>query len=156
MTCFQQLYPLDDRCKNIRGGSRESKVVCFLREHEPKFIHNTTIVTYNCNRTHRRRIDHRMLVDNTIIAVETDEHQHKYYNKKDEEIRHDDLYMIFSGKWIFIRFNVDSYSVNGIKKDPPLDSRLKVLLEEIEKHKIRISNDENQGLVEIVKLYFDE
>ena len=57
--------------------------------------------------------------------------------------------MIYSGKWIFIRFNPDSYSVNGIKKDPQLDSSLLVLLEEIEKQTIRIGNDENTELVEI-------
>ena len=28
---------------------------------------------------------------------------HRYYDKK--EIRYDDLYMVYSEKWIFIRFN---------------------------------------------------
>ena len=35
--------------------------------------------------------------------------KHSSYDKEDEKIRYDDLYMVFSGKWVFIRFNPDSY-----------------------------------------------
>ena len=117
----------------------------YLRDHQPGFIHNSTILLA----TAIGHIEYHLWIQNTIIALETDEKQHRYYDRKKEEIRYDDLYMIYSGKWIFIRFNPDSYSVNGIKKDPQLDSSLLVLLEEIEKQTIRIGNDENTELVEI-------
>jgi hypothetical protein len=43
-------------------------------------------------------VDHRKLIGNTMLAVETDENAHRGYDEKDEEIRYDDLYMIHSGK----------------------------------------------------------
>jgi hypothetical protein len=72
------------------------------------FIHDTPLHTGNCDCTHRRRIDHRKLIGNTILAIETDEFGHRGYDKTDEDIRYDDVYMIHSGKWIFIRFNPDT------------------------------------------------
>ena len=73
------------------------------------FQHDKSLSTGHCNCNHRRRIDHRKLIGNTLLVIETDENQHKSYDKMDEEIRHDDLYMAFSGKWIYIRFNPDKY-----------------------------------------------
>ena len=55
----------------------------------------------NCECIHKRRVDLRVLIHNTILAIEIDENQHKYRNQDDETIRYDDLYMIHSGKWIF-------------------------------------------------------
>ena len=51
----------------------------------------------------KRRIDLRMLINNTILSIEVDEHQHKKYIKYDENIRYENLFMDFSGKYIFIR-----------------------------------------------------
>ena len=62
-----------------------------------------------CDCSIRRRIDHRKLIGNTLIAVETDEFQHKRYDEQDEKDRYDDLYMAHSGKWVFIRFNPDPF-----------------------------------------------
>ena len=56
------------------------------------FVHDHPLYTGHCDCTHRRRIDHRKLIGNTMT-----------YDKMDEEIRYDDLYMIYSGKWIYIR-----------------------------------------------------
>jgi hypothetical protein len=41
------------------------------------FIHDTPLYTDNCDCTHRRRIDHRKLIGNTILAIETDEFGHR-------------------------------------------------------------------------------
>ena len=112
------------------------------------FIHDKPLYTENCDCTHRRRIDHRKLIGNTILAVETDEFGHRGYDQKDEEIRYDDLYMIHSGKWIFIRFNPDD---NISKVD--IDDKLDKLIETIENCIDRIENDENTELLEIYKLY---
>ena len=77
-----------------------------------------------------------------------DEFAHRYYDKKDEEIRYNDVYMIHSGKWIFIRFNPDD--TKTIKVD--IEDKLICLIETIQKHIDRIENEEP---VEIHPLYFD-
>jgi hypothetical protein len=112
------------------------------------FVHDRPLYTGNCDCTHRRRIDHRKLIGNTILAVETDEFGHRGYDQHDEEIRYYDLYMIHSGKWIFIRFNPDD---NISKVD--IEDKLDKLIETIEDCIDRINNDENTELVEIIKLY---
>jgi hypothetical protein len=88
------------------------------------------------------------LIGNTILAVETDEFAHRGYDPKDEEIRYDDVYMIHSGKWIFIRFNPDS---NISKID--IADKLDKLIETMEDCITRIEREENTELVEIIKLY---
>ena len=95
-----------------------------------------------------RVIDHRKLIGNTILAIETDEFGHRGYDQKDEEIRYDDVYMIHSGKWIFIRFNPDT---NVSKID--IHHKLFKLIETMEYCINRIKNEENTELVEIIKLY---
>jgi hypothetical protein len=112
------------------------------------FVHNKPLYTGNCDCTHRRRIDHRKLIGNTILAVETDEFGHRGYDQHDEEIRYDDLYMIHSGKWIFIRFNPD----NNISK-VDIDDKLDKLIETMEECIDRIEREENIELLEIIKLY---
>jgi hypothetical protein len=84
-----------------------------------------------------------------MLAIETDEFGHRSYDQADEEIRYDDLYMVHSGKWVFVRFNPDG------GKGVDLDDMIDVLLREVEDQMERIEADENQDLVEIVKLYFD-
>lgn len=83
--------------------------------------------------------------------METDEFAHRDYDKKDEETRYDDLYMIHSGKWIFIRFNPDPTA----NCDTDLEDRIEVLLNEMEKQIGRIKQGENTEPVEIVRLYYD-
>jgi hypothetical protein len=112
------------------------------------FIHDTPLYTGNCDCTHRRRIDHRKLIGNTILAIETDEFGHRSYDKKDEEIRYDDVYMIHSGKWIFIRFNPDT---NVSKID--IQDKLDKLVETINENIYRIEQEKNIELIEIIKLY---
>jgi hypothetical protein len=84
-----------------------------------------------------------------MLATETDEYCHRGYDKTDEEIRYDDLYMIHSGKWIFIRFNPDS---NVSKVD--IDDKLDTLIETMTECMGRIEREENMELVEIIKLYY--
>ena len=119
-----------------------------INENFEEFIHDKPLFTGNCNCTHRRRIDHRKLIGNTILAVETDEFGHRGYDQKDEEIRYDDLFMIHSGNWIFIRFNPDD---NFSKVD--IADKLDKLIETMKNCIDQIENDENTELVEIIKLY---
>ena len=62
-------------------------------------------------------------------------------------MRYDDLYMIHSGKWIFIRFNPDGKGVDMVDK-------LARLMQEIQIQIERIENDENNELLEIIKMYY--
>jgi hypothetical protein len=155
-TCFKHVFPTDPRSKILRQKSHETAVRNYLNEHMKGFIHDVPIYSGNCNCSHRRRIDFRMLIGGTILAVEVDEHQHSSYDKKDDEIRYDDLYMVFSGNWVFIRFNPDGYKDhNGNKRNPKIVNRLPVLLAEIRRQIARIEASENTELVEIHKLYYD-
>ena len=99
--------------------------------------------------TSRRCTDHRKLIGNTIIAVETDEYAHNRYDKYNEEIRYDDLFMIHSGKWIYIRFNPD----NNISK-VNISVKLDALIDKIAESISRVENEENTEPVEIYKMYY--
>ncbi len=147
-TCFKRVFPNDPRSKVIYSHTKEMLVRNTINEHFEGFIHDVPLYTGNCDCTHRRRIDHRKLIGNTILAVETDEFGHVSYDKYDEEIRYDDLYMIHSGKWIFIRFNPDS---NIDKTD--IDDKLDKLIDTMEYCIEQIENEDNTELLEIIKLY---
>lgn len=147
-TCFKHLFPDDPRCIKTHHMSKELMVRNFINEHFDGFIHNIPMYTGNCDCSHRRRIDHRKLIGHTILAIETDEFGHRGYDAKDEEIRYDDVYMIHSGKWIFIRFNPDS---NISKVD--IEDKLTKLKETMDKCIDLIEHEENTELVEIIKLF---
>mgnify|MGYP000465763397 CR=1 FL=1 len=154
--CFQRLFPKDPLTFQIRSKTKEIAVRDYINTIFDGFQHDKSLFTGGCDCTHRRRIDHRKLIENTLLCIETDEKQHKYYDKKDEKDRYEDLYMVFSGKWIFIRFNPDKYTnKKGVRKNPTIARRLFKLKEEIEKQIKRIQNEENKELVEISYLYYD-
>ena len=153
--CYQNLFPLDPLSYQNRCKTKEIAVRDYINANFEGFQHDKPLYTGNCDCTNRRRIDHRILIGNTLLCIETDESQHKSYDKKDEEIRYDDLYMIHSGKFVFIRFNPDKY-INSKNKsvNPMLYTRLPVLKEEIERQIERIKNEENTELLEINHLYY--
>jgi hypothetical protein len=146
-TCFKQLFPTDERSKVIYTHTKEIRVRNAINDAFEGFIHDKPLYTGQCNCTHRRRIDHRKLIGATLLCIETDEFGHAGYDPKDEELRYDDLYMIHSGKWIFIRFNPDGKGVDMVDK-------LARLMQEIQIQIERIENDENNELLEIIKLYY--
>ena len=148
-TCFKRLFPNDPRSKKRYNHTKELMVRNHINEHFHEFIHDTPLYTGNCDCSHRRRIDHRKLIGNTILAIETDELGHRVYDAKDEDIRYDDVYMIHSGKWIFIRFNPDT-NVSKIDISDKLDKLIETMNECI----TRIEQEENRELVEIIKLYY--
>jgi hypothetical protein len=155
-TCFKNVFPTDPRSTKLRQKGPETIVRNYLNENYTGFIHDHPIYTGNCDCTHRRRIDHRKLIENTMLVTETDERQHKSYDQKDEDIRYDDLMMVYTGKWIFIRFNPDSYiDKKGKRQNPKLETRLKVLKDVIDEQIRRIENEQNTELIEIIKLYYD-
>lgn len=150
ITCFKRIFPNDPRSIVTYNRSKELRVRNALIEHFTGFIHDIPLYTGGCDCTHRRRIDHRILIGNTILAVETDEFAHRGYDKHDEEIRYDDVYMIHSGKWIWIRFNPDKTQMCSVD----FEDRITVLLDEIEAQIQRIEIEDNKDLVEIVKLFY--
>ena len=155
--CFTHTFPNDPRTLTIRTKSKEILVRNYINENFKGFIHDTPIWTGNCECVHRRRIDHRCLINNTLLCVETDEFQHHCYKKEDEEARLNDLFMIHGGKMVFIRFNPDKYKNKmGKKVNPLLKTRLNVLKDEINKQVFRILSEENKDLVEVIYLYYDE
>ena len=146
-TCFKQLFPDDPRSKTLYAHTKELRVRNTINEHFEGFIHDRPLYTGQCDCTMRRRIDHRKLIGGTLLCVETDEFAHKGYDPLDEEIRYDDLFMVHSGKWIFIRFNPDG---KGVDMTDKLDRLIKEIQHQIE----RIEKDENTELLEIVKLFY--
>jgi hypothetical protein len=154
--CFAHLFPKDPLTFQIRQNSKELKVRAFLEMTFEGFIHDKPLWLNGCDCTHKRRIDSRKLIGNTLLCVEVDEEQHKGYDQKDEENRYHDLEMIHGGKFIFIRYNPDKYTdKNGKKRNPQLKTRLKRLKEEIEMQMKRIENNENTELLEVIKLYYN-
>jgi hypothetical protein len=140
------MFPSDPRCTIVYSHTKEIRVRNAINASFEGFVHDTPLYTGNCNCTHRRRIDHRKLIGNTILAIETDENGHTGYDIEDEEIRYDDLYMIHSGKWIFIRFNPDGKGVG-------MEDKIVKLIEKMGQQIERIERIENTDLVEIIKLF---
>ena len=157
--CYQNLFPDDILTIQMRNKSKEMAVRDFINTKFEGFQHDKPL-WYNesaCDCTTKRRIDHRKLINGTLLCIETDENQHKGYSKQDEESRYHDLFMAYGGKFVFIRFNPDKYKdENGKSCNPMLFNRLIVLEEEINKHIKRIENDENNELLEVVELYYDK
>lgn len=156
--CFVRKFPTDARTFLVRKKSDEITVRDFLYKNFPtlNLTHDKPIWTHNCECINRRRIDLRTLIGNTMIAIEIDERQHKDRDVKDEELRYDDLYMNYSGKWIFIRYNPHIYkSDKGKRVNPQTDKRLNILKQEVEKHINRIKTEQNIELLEIHKLFYD-
>ena len=103
--CFIHLFPDKPVSRNYK--TKEYAVVEFVKQKYPDLSWiSDKKVEDGCS---RRRPDLLLDLGYQIIIVEVDENQHSSYDKKDEDIRYDDLYMIHSGKWIFIRFNPDGY-----------------------------------------------
>jgi hypothetical protein len=151
--CFKILFPDDPRTPLIHINTQELRVRQRIQEAAltnpifAGFVHNHSLWSHDCDCTHRRRIDHRKLIGNTMLAVETDERNHSGYDDYDEEIRYDDVCMVFGGKWVWIRFNID-----GGPPDEEED-RIDCLLDEIAKQVDIITRDENTEFIEIIQLF---
>tara|TARA_Y100000741_G_scaffold300777_1_gene242177 strand:- start:188 stop:1267 length:1080 start_codon:yes stop_codon:yes gene_type:complete len=153
--CFIHLFPNDPLTFQARCKTKELAVRDYINQNFQGFICDKQLTTANCDCTIRRRPDLRILINETLLCVEIDENQHKSYNEMDEETRYNDLYMAYSGKWIYIRFNPDKYKKNDRNVNPTIAKRLIILKKEIEKQIKRIENEENEELVERIYLYFD-
>jgi len=151
--CFVNKHPGDPRSdKKSRLKRRETVVREAIDDMFEGFIHNRAFSTGSCC-PHSREIDHRITINGTVLAVETDEKAHVGYNKQNEINRYDDLFMAISAKFIFIRFNCDTTrEQHGAKTS--LDHKIQALLSCIGTQIARIRNNENTELCEIVKLFY--
>ena len=156
-TCFQHLFPTDPLTFQIRSKTKEIAVRDFINAHFDGFVHDKPLYTNHCDCSVRRRIDHRKLIGNTLLVVETDENQHKSYNAMDEQVRYDDLYMAFSGKWVYVRFNPDKYrDAKGKSKNPTIATRLDALHKQLTTQIARIEKGENVDPLERLYMFYDE
>ena len=81
----------------------------------------------------------------------------KKYIKHGENIRYDNLFMDFSGKYIFIRYNPDKFiDKYNSSKTNFFQTRMDVLENNINKHIQRIENCLNTDLIEIHHLFYNE
>ena len=103
--CFSHMFPKDPLTFQIRCKTKEIAVRDFINTHFEGFHHDRPI-RYGCDCAHRRKIDHRKLIGNTMLAIETDEDQHRYYDTEDETKRYDDLFMAYFRQ-------VDIYSIQS-------------------------------------------
>jgi len=80
----------------------------------------------------KRRIDLRLLVEHPTkclfwLCIEIDENQHKTYAVGYEEARYNDLFLDFSGRYLFLRVNPDAFSDHGCRQDPPFEERFEIV-----------------------------
>ena len=151
--CFVHLFPNDLKCLNSYNKTKEIRVKdeITLDFTGLDFIHDKIMWTGDCC-THWRRVDHRRMIENTMLCIETNENAHRSYDKDDEENRYSDLFMANSCKYIFIRFNPDPNREARYNKTD-FDSKLLVLMTFIRAQIQRIEDGENTELVEIHKLF---
>ena len=157
--CFVNLFPEDPRCFTVRRKSKEMQVVSHIASKFDGFVHDKPFyvdLQGGCCAT-KRRVDLRKLISNTMLCIEIDEDQHKSYIKQRERDRYDDLFMDFTGKYIFIRYNPDRFiDKYQQRKNPFFETRMEALESAIARHIGRIEREENEDLLEIHHLFYDE
>jgi len=111
------------------------------------FIHNKVILGET-----NKRIDHRLLIYNTILAIETDEFAHRNKSETQENARYDEFLTKTPYKFVFIRFNCDANRENSDAKTD-FQYKLHVLLHNISFQISRIRYGQNIKQLEIWKLF---
>jgi hypothetical protein len=172
--CFANLFPNDPRTAEIRTKSKEIKWINAIIQRVPTLDWIWDKPLYvdfsgGCCAS-KRRIDLRALVEHPHrglfwLCVEIDEHQHRGYEDGYEIVRYNDLFVDFSGKYVFLRINPDpfrSQERGGERIDPPFEDRLAIVEREIqdilmEDHGAAYgeSGDGEEDLVEVRHLFYD-
>jgi hypothetical protein len=160
--CFANLFKDDPRTAQIRTKSKETKWVSALVAQLPYsgWVHDKPLyVDFHggCCAT-KRRIDLRLLVEHETkgvfwLCIEIDEHQHKSYAAGYDEARYNDLFLDFSGRYMFLRVNPDPFRKQGQRLDPPFEARLHEVvatIRELIKH-----GPMGHDLIEITHLFYD-
>ena len=133
------------------------RVAVAIDENFEGFLHNVPLYTDSCQCDHRRRIDHYLIIGDTILAVETDSFAHRgqgIYSEENEVIRYDDLYCVFAGKWVWIRFNPDPNREAGSANKTTFEFKLEQLITEIRKKILWIHSGGNTEPFDITKMFY--
>jgi hypothetical protein len=157
VSCFVYTFPEDELSKMARLKYDEMKVKVYLADRIPGFLHNQRIWLGDCSAPYRRFLDFHMMVGNTLVVIEVDEHQHKSYSKEDETLRiHEILHNIgLDKKMVFIRYNPSSYKCKGeqVGTDVRLESLVQQANEVIEYLE---SGEEYTDIHHEIKMFYDE
>jgi hypothetical protein len=163
--CFRNLFPGDPRVKQMRTKSKEIKWVNALLDspelsgYEWRWDKPLYVDFFGGCCATRRRIDLWTLVGHTIVAIEIDENQHKDRASEYEQERYNDLFMDFSGRYVFLRINPDSYRVSGKKQDPVFEERLELVRAELEGILADVESNDmgaDSGLVTVSHMFYDD
>jgi hypothetical protein len=151
--CFRDQWPKHE--KLLSKPRVEHQVRLYLNSHFPDFVHDHAMETKHCVCTNRHRIDHRRLIGNTLLCVETDEKFHRYYDQEDEDARYHDTIMDWEGKLCFLRFNPDKFNLDDrYNHGPPLVDLLERLRAEVTRQICLLEREENNSLLEVWYLYY--
>jgi len=148
--CFVYKFPTDPR-SSFRTVRPEHTVRAAINVTFQGFTHNKVMLTVD--KFHRRRIDHRILIKNTILAIETDEKAHQYYDKNGEAVRYHDFITTFKHKFVFIRFNPHSNMESDSAKTD-FQHKLRTLLRTISTQMDRIRKGQNTAKLQTLKLFY--
>jgi len=99
-----------------------------------------------------RKIDHRLQIGNTILAIETDEHAHADRNQEDEKRRYNEFTSNFPHKFVFIRFNPHTNMEEKLA-ETDFKYKLGVLMRSIKSQMLRIRVGSNVKKLEIFTLF---
>ena len=145
--CFCEKFPTHEK---VRTKARvELQVRAFIDRHFQDFVHDEPMKTAHCDCNHRRRVDHRRVVGDTLLCIETDEWWHRGYDPEDEQARYHDVLLAWGGKLCFVRINPDG-------RGPVIEERLERLRAEITRHIGRLERGENTSYLEVYHLYYPE
>ena len=147
--CFRRENPNDPRSKITHPRTKEMAVRKAIDEIFDGFLHDQKWVQTGCDCTTMRRIDHRLEVGTTTIAVETDEFAHRSYDPVDEIVRYNDIFCQNSAKYIWIRFSPD-----GGKSR--ITDKVRCLIKIITKAIECASAETNKGPMDFIYMFYPE
>ena len=148
-TCFKHKFPDDLKSKVHYNKTKELAVRKAIDDNFEGFVHDKTMETSDCQCPMRRRIDHRLVIGATLLGIETDEHAHRGYDRKDEANRYHDIMMVHRAPMVFIRFNPDGKGVT-------LKKKLEKLVGEIHTQIRCIKAGDNRELLEVEYLFYPQ
>jgi hypothetical protein len=132
---------------SVRQKTKEMKVVKFLENAEIKFTHNKS-VGFTCG---NYKPDISIDAGSHFVIVEIDEDQHASYEANCELVRMQNIYNAIGMRCVFLRYNPDVFRVKGQVKRIDEESRLKILLEEVEKWRVTVPEEE----ITIFRLFYN-
>lgn len=160
--CFAHFFKDDPRVKKIRKKTMETMWVNAMMESpdlpELKWTWDKPLYVDfegGCCAT-KRRIDMWTLIGDTIVAVEIDEHEHKAYPAGHDKARYNDLFMDFSGRYVFLRVNPHYYKEDGRRKDPPFEQRFAMVIAKLNELIANIGKRDlsSSALVEVHHMFY--